>query len=534
MSQGQCGGRIPCIGLFFLVIIMPGKRNAKDIEVALPNDFLPLLEWQQRHYLKQVEFIMAQKNFWEVVFIAGNGTGKTHTADWCAIMYAVGMHPALHIPPPVSIKSLEIDFEHGVDKIFFETCMMDQIMPDGKVIGPILPKSAVDRYWSRDDRSIRFKNGSVLFFQTSEQKKRLHSGTNFDILICNEEPDYMAYDESKRGLRTAKAGGRILHAFTPPFDEASKNKGPTWTKFKLLDPWERGEDPDTHVVRAAMADNPAITDDYIRKFSKGKTEEELRIQLYGEYPTWGKLVFAEFQNKMWDPKEGEGHILPYDFEVPFKDGDVFFEMAVDYHPSKPPAIVWTFEYRTGPNKGDVIVWDELAPKAGKGMTISDTANAIKEVEGYRKLRIRRFGDPKMKDKNNMLITGFNAWEEFRHCGIRLSEGWNRQPEMGYSVINDFLRGKSKGNLDHPRLFIRENCKTLIHNMSNHYWMQKESGIGVPDPKFSDYCVSLRYIMQAKARKIKKNLDRPRHSKWGLTSYLNDPAFSPYAGYAGGR
>jgi hypothetical protein len=281
------------------------------------------------------------------------------------------------------------------------------------------------------------------------------------------------------------------------------------------------------VVRAAMHDNPAITEDYIRKFSKGKTEEQIRIQVYGDYPTWGEMIHPDFQDFMWDAKVKTGHLLPYDIDIPWNDSNVMFEMSLDWHSSKAPAVVWSFEYMTGPNKGDVIFFDEISPLEGKGMTISDCSKAIREHEGYRNIRIRRIGDPKMKDKNNALISGFNAWEEFRHCGIRLIEGNNRQPEVRIACVNDYLRGRGQHNIDHPRVFITENCKTIRHNMKNHYWKKKEDGIGVPDGKFSDYCINVGYILHPKSRRVKKNLERKRFGQsWGVTSY-DDPAFKRY-------
>lgn len=484
----------------------------------IPKDWLPLFEWAKFHYSKQVEFIDALKDYWEVIFLAGNGAGKSHVLYWSLLCYAYGIHPHQIAEPPLRIKVLVNDFEHGYGKIFVETCLWDQKIGDN-TIGPMLSKRMVKRYPARDDRTLELVNGSILFFQTSEQHKKLHSGTNFDILGCDEESDYWVYDESKRGLRTAKGGGKILHSFTPPFDDDSKNRGPSWTKFHLVDPFDKGEDKDVYVVRACMKDNPAITDDFIRKFSKGKSESQLKIQLYGEYPPWGELIFPEFQDYLWDSKTKMGHLLPWDFEVPWRESGVEFEMALDWHGSKPPAVIWAFEYTEGPNKGDVVVFDELSPKAGKGMTIMETSNAIREIEGWRQERIKRWGDPKMRDKNNALITGFSPWEEFRHCGIRLNEAWNREPYVGYSIMRDFLKGKGRDNLEHPRLFIKETCKTLIYNMKNHHNVQKGDGTADPDPKFSDYCVSLKYIMQRKSRKQRKAMEKSgKYSKWPMTSY----------------
>ena len=482
-----------------------------------------MLEWVHLHYAKQREFVDATEDYWEIVFLAGNGTGKSHILYWSLCALAMGIHPYQIAPPPLHIKVLLHDFEHGYGKIFTETCLYEQYLPDGRVIKPMLVEDQylVTQWPSRDDKTIKFYNGSTIFFQTSEQKKKQHSGANFDILACDEEAAKPIYDESKRGLRTAKGGGRIYHAFTPPFEEEDKQRGPSWTKFDLIDPFERGEDPDVYVVRASMHENPAITEDFIRKFSKGKTEEQIRIQVYGDYPTWGEMIHPEFQDHMWDPVTKTGHLLPYDIEIPWRDPDVMFEMSVDWHPSKAPGVVWSFEYMRGPNKGDVIFFDEISPNEGKGMTISDCAQAIREHEGFAATRIARWGDPKMHDKNNALISGFSAWDEFRHCGIRLREANNRNPEVGIAIVNDFLRGKGQTKKDHPRMFIRETCRTLRHNMKNHFWKKKEDGSGIPDPKFSDYCVNVRYHLQPKSRRVEKNLEKGADRwNWPLTSYGN--------------
>ena len=528
----------------------------------VPESWMPLLQWHQiYHYSKQLEFVEALRDYWEIVFLAGNGTGKSHIFYWSLSALALGVHPFWDYktaPAPLRIKVLINDFEHGYGKIFTDTCLREQYVTglhevwrgdkrlvwygaegdalkyveDAKdaslvvkyrepmALKPILLEDPymVTGFPSRDNKTLTFYNGSEFFFQTPEQKKKQHSGSNFDILGCDEEQPEPIYDESKRGLRTAKGGGRILHAFTPPFEEEVKHRGPSWTKFKLIDPWERGDDPDTVVIKAAMHENPAITDDFIRKFSKGKTEEQIRIQIYGDYPTWGEMIHPDFDDNFWDPQLKTGHLLPHDFDIPWNDPDVLFEMAIDWHPSKPAGVVWTFTYKTGPNKGDVVVFDEISPQEGKGMTISAVSQAVREHEGWRSLRIVRWGDPKLKDKNNMLISGYSAWEEFRHCGIRLIEGNNRNPEAGISIVNDYFRGKGRNNINHPRVFIVETCKTVRHNLNNHFWQRRGDSIPTPDTRFSDYCINLRYIIAPKSSKIKKNIDGQRENPWPLVSF----------------
>jgi hypothetical protein len=423
------------------------------------------------------------------------------------------------------VKVLLNDFEHGLDEVGYNKMFEPQYLPHlDRVIGPMCPASSVQnsekrRPWSKEDKSLKFTNGSKIYFMTGGQEKKLHSGTSFDILAQDEENEEGAYDESKRGLRTGKGGGRILHALTPPYIEGS---GPSWTKFRILDAAEAGES-DIKIIKCAMSDNPAITAEFIERFSRGKTEEQLKVQLYGDYPTWGTMVHPDFQDRQWNPQKVEGHLLPYDWPVPFRDENYLFEMAVDWHQSKPCAAIWTCEDRDG----NVYVWDELKPQEVTGKTISQLAEMFFQTEGkpQRTIRITRWADPKMKDKSNALIRGFNAWQEFRNCGIRFAEGYNRQPDVGISVVNDFFRGNTR---DHPRVFIKEDCTNLRKSLRNHYFVKRPDGTGVPDPKFSDYPICLRYILQSKARKAKRGMFR-RNRKWGLTSYSGDPRYGPYSG-----
>lgn len=507
--------------------------QAPTVEAAIPNDYLPLVEqWPKLHYNKQAEFISALKNYKEILFLAGNGSGKSAVFYWSIAALLVGVHPFQKVVgmPPLRVKILVNDFEHGMQKVAYETLFKETwIKKLNCTIGPIMPASAVRRMWCKEDKTLYLENGGRCEFMTSAQPRKQHSGTNFDVLGCDEEPCEAAYDESKRGLRTAKGGGRILWAFTPPYEEGV---GPSWSKYKLFDPYEQG-DPESrhiHIVRAGMADNPAIDDEYIAWFSQGKTAEQLRVQLHGDFPTWGQMVFPDYQDTRWDYKKMTGHLLPSDWHVPYDDANYLFEMAIDWHASKPCAAVWMCEDRDG----NLYIYDELAPEVASEKTISELSEIFMQMEGrpHRRLRITRWGDPKMKDKNNALIRGFNAWQEFRNCGIRLAEGYNRQPEVGISVINDFLRGNTR---DHPRLFIKEDCINVRKSFRNHYWVKKPDGSGTPDPKWSDYPICVRYIVQQKSRRAKKSMIRGGKRSWPICSYGNDKRYGPYTGaYIQGR
>jgi hypothetical protein len=59
-------------------------------------------------------------------------------------------------------------------------------------------------------------------------------------------------------------------------------------------------------------------------------------------------------------------------------------------------------------------------------------------------------------------------------------------------------------------------------MKNHYNVPQGDGTAKPDPKFSDYCVNLKYILQNKSRKVKKNMEAGRYSDVESFSTIGGP------------
>jgi hypothetical protein len=260
----------------------------------------------------------------------------------------------------------------------------------------------------------------------------------------------------------------------------------------------------------------------MEEFTRGKTPEEIAAIERGEYPVWGRLVHPRFQDDFWAATEKRGNLLPSDWEIPFGDERATFEFALDWHNTKPAAAVWSVET----SDGDVVIYDELAPEVAKDKTIHELAQIVQDMEGHqfgihKHHKIRRIGDPKMKDKSNAQILGFNAWQQFRNCGIYLAEGWNRDPGVGYSVVNDYISGDRES---HPRLFVLSHLRNTRTAISNHFWTDD----GKPDPKWSDFPYCMRQIVQRKARKIRNKM-RKHPRKWGLTSYDGLPQYhNPWA------
>ena len=485
-------------------------------------DLVPFFQWAAHHYKQQQEFIRSDS--WQKWFIAGNGTGKSHIVHWDLLAYMLGLHPhqqekwypdpKTRMPgPPIKIRVIVPDFDK-VEEVSLDKLLRHQLIvyregnkTKAKEVGPMLPESLIvpKRGYSKDHRGIDLTNGSSISWVTSEQGWKAMRGAQFDILVVDEEPDYRVFDECLRGLRNAKGGGKVIAGLTPPYEEGC---GPTWTKDKIVD--KADNDPDLDVIQACMADNPAITPEFVKRFSKGKTKEQIQVQVYGNYPSWGDLVHPDFENQDWDARLVKGHILNNDTPLP-RNNEVDFVMAFDWHPSKACAAVFGFR----DSDGNITFFDELDSKVSKDKTIDELADIFRSIEGHprEQRRFRRWQDPSAKSSYQAVQRGFNAWDAFRHNGIVTSAGKNRDPNVGISIVNEYFRGNGK---DHPRIFIYERCKCLIRALGNHYWKRGEDGKGRPDGGWSDYPICVRYILQELGWRERASY---RHkSKWPLQSF----------------
>ena len=437
-------------------------------------------------------------------FTVLRNTGKSLLLYWQIVAYSLGVHPRQFAELPLRTRVLVPSFDLVEEVALVKLLESQQVVQKGKVIaelGPLIPHSLIKKGYSKDHPGIDLKNGSSITWVTEQQGWKLMRGPEQDILAVDEESDERVFDENKRGLRNAKNGGKILGCLTPPYEEG---KGPTWTKEKIVD--AAVEDPDIEVFTACMADNPAITELFIKRFSKGKTTEQIDVQVFGRYPSWGKTIHP-FQDRLWDEKKCDGHLLPIDMRMP-ENREAEWLMAFDWHASKPCAALWGYIDRDG----NVVIFDELDKQLAEDKDIRELSDMFKQIEGrpFDRRKWRRRQDPSAKHRYKAIDKKFNAWDEFRKHGIITGEGKNREPEVGISIVNDYLKGNTK---DHPRLFVRENCRYTRQYMSNHYWKRSEGNpMGKPDAKWSDYPICIRYLLQdlGKGDSEKK--------KWPLASY----------------
>ncbi len=473
----------------------------------IPKDWLPAAHsWGQYFYKQQLKFIISE--VWQRWFIAANGTGKTLLFYWNIVNYLLGTHPKQFATPPLTARILVPSFENVRYVALAKLQQSQKVVHHGETIeelGPLLPQSIIKKEFSKEHPGIDLKNGSKIHWVTEPQQWDKMRGTEHDILGMDEESGFRVWDENVRGLRNAKNDGKILGVLTPPYAEG---KGPTWTKEQVVE--ASLENPNIQVFNACMMDNPANSEFFIKEFKRGKTPEQIACQIYGTYPSYGRIIHYPWQDRYWDPEKIDGHIIPMDTRIP-DYWEVDWVMAFDWHPSKPCAAVWGWI----DSDGDITIYDELDPAIAENKVIPELAEMFFQIEGWphMKRKFRRWQDPSAKNKNKGIDKGFNAWDEFRKNGIITTEGKNRDPNVGIEIVNDYLKGNCK---NHPRLFVRENCKHLRHAMGSHYWKRSENkNLATPDTKWSDLPICVRYFVQETGAKYR---DKDKMKKWPLQSF----------------
>jgi len=501
-----------------------------------PKDLLPWITWSYFFYEQQQDFIKSEA--WQTWYIGGNGTGKTLVVYWTDVGHMLGVHPKQLAPPPIKIKCLVPSFDNVEDvalskllenqRLIFPLPMTavqaewtEFLKQNGSLIdfcadkgdgtgfmeiGPLLPESMMvpKKGFTKEHRGIELANGSSIWFSTSEQGWQAQRGFESDILSIDEEGDERVTDECVRGLRNAKGGGRIYAGLTPPY---MPGQGPTWTKERVLE--ASLDDVHINCVNACMADNPAITKFFIKQFSKGKTQKQIDVQVFGKYPTWGDLVYDDYQDRLWDEEAVEGNLLPNSTSIP-DAYDVDWVMAFDWHISKATAAVWGWV----DHDGNVVFFDEIDKEWAESKEIHELANGFFQIEGHphMKRKFRRWQDPSARVEYKAIKKDWNAWDAFRRVGVITAAAKNRNPEIGIDIVNRYMRGNTK---DHPRVFFFEKLKYTRQYMKNHYWKRgKEDPKGKPDPKWSDYPICVRYILQELGWKH----DRKRKKVWPKYSF----------------
>lgn len=223
-----------------------------------------------------------------------------------------------------------------------------------------LQGGSFDKAYDKVNRKLRFKNGSWVVFNTSDQDVNAHAGVELHRVRFDEEPEgelgYRIYNENLMRLRKAMPDAQVCFTFTP-------QNGLGWT-YELF--WEeRGEEVEPNVfendrmliVVASMLDNPHIDAVTLLEMAD-LPPEEYAARVEGKFVSFhGRVLQVDEEHKV---------------DVPDRKHVRSLETWVGIDPGiARGGVVWV-----GFDRDNVaLVYDELYPK---DLTVPEIAARIKE------------------------------------------------------------------------------------------------------------------------------------------------------------
>ena len=241
---------------------------------------------KEKIHKKQIEFHKCKKrNRW--VF-GGNRSGKSECGAVEAVWMVRGIHP--YRENRKNVEGWVVSLSQQVQRDVAQKKVLEYLNPEWVVEVVMIsgrkgsPQNGIIDY-------IVVKNVfgglSRLGFKSCDQGREKFQGTSLDFVWFDEEPPYDIYLECK--MRVLDKKGDIFATMTPL-------KGLSWVYSKIyLNPQN---DSEIWTIFMEWADNPYLDKNEIEEMSKTLSEEELQSRRYGNFLSYGGLVYKEFDERV--------------------------------------------------------------------------------------------------------------------------------------------------------------------------------------------------------------------------------------------
>jgi phage terminase large subunit-like protein len=419
-------------------------------------------------------------------FFGGNRSGKTTAAILDTLIQVLDdelvpdhLKAFKRWSPPVKVRVVTPDLTSTLDGVIHEK--IREWCPRAAYWG-----SSFDRSWDKVQRMLRFKNGSWIQFNSSEQDREKLGGVALHRVVYDEEPRLEVRNEC--AMRLVDYDGEEIFALTP-------FSGMAWLYDQIYEPWDLGRlaEPDCRVVVVDMDDNPHLSESGKRRQLQKYSGPEREARKSGRFVSFSGLIYPS-------PPE----TVPQIEAVP-AGAEVF--RGIDPGWRHMCAVVYCFL-----DFDDTLVcFDEIALR---GATVKEACEEMRKRDlrwGTRKdsgetipLKVNWSAiDPASRNKNAQ--TGRSDQQEFADHGIYTIPGQNAV-SAGINRVRE--------RIDEKRLLVAANCSELQGQFRRYRWVmdagRSEHEARETPVKRDDHLLdALRYVcMQRPLAPIRK--PEPEH------------------------
>jgi phage terminase large subunit-like protein len=450
-----------------------------------------------RPHPKQASFHTAGAKYRLRCASGGNRSGKTEVSMAEVVAHVLGhrpwlpkdhpdytvIHPMTGLPfkragKPVRILVVGESFGEQVAKVLLLKLLGN---PEANE-GGLLPRKYV-RSTKKNQQGIiseiRITDGSVIYFKSYEQDKKLFESENYDAVALDEPPPREHYIAIARGCMDS--GAPIWMAFTP--------LSQAWIHDEL---WTRD---DVFKIHFDVADNVGygLTQANVDEIIKDYSEEEKEMRVHGKFFHLGGLVYKEF---------GETHLLVRPDRHKWKwpiDGRYRYLMHLDPHKRKRHKAVWV---AIRPDDTYLVIGEAQTPPDDN--RISTMAPVILDYEKtFLQIpsdEIERLIDPASKEPGVTGEVETSVLDDLDACGLVFKIG-SKKRATAISWTKELLFCKPDEGV-FPRLYVFKDCSQIRYEFGHYQWEEwkgkdvQERKDPNPDPrkKHDDYIEGLHRII----------------------------------------
>lgn len=371
-------------------------------------------------------------------FSGGNRIGKTFVGSLLAICTMIGEYPwtgekiQFPHPNPRKVRYVGQAWESHVKAVVEP--YLKFWWPKIRIVETRKNNQGIEATW------IDKKSKSSLEIMSNVQDSSVFEGWEGDLVVYDEPP--------KRDVRVACARGLIDRQGRELFCMTLLKEA--WIHREVVRARLSDGSPDLSVfnVNGEIYSNLGfgLTQQGIDQFAKTLTEDEKQARLLGKPSYMSTLVFPRFDRHK--------HVIDR-FKVPL---DALIDIQIDFHPSKPWAVVFLATLKNGFK----YIVDEIQDRGRPKYIAEEIIRRISERDYY---RINSIGiDPlsKMgKDNNCGGDVYTEVMETLASRNYPLEEGI-KEKDIGISKVNSILWTEN----EMPGLFFFKDCAKTIEQTEN--------------------------------------------------------------------